>query len=738
MIQLAPEMIDDRQRIDRPDDDADPRDPTNLPPLEEMTDEENWAAVTRFMDVLEQKGVDFFKTPCDQADVNLKLLEVGKCEDPSPLEVISNKIRTDVYTIVNGLLRESPTKTIEPEENGEPPEMVPLSQPMQMGVDEMTGLPILSNEFPIDDTLQAKFEQKLIDKFWDDADLDTALEAVAFNSRIAGWYIAPYDWDRQADLPRIYSHYSVRQTVCDPNVNFVQAIETGNWSVHRARINYWQAKAMFPHLAKEIRRWQDTTLGGDNSILQLGRNQTQQTDGENMVDLKFCWLRNFPVKPMLPDEALEYGEIETREVADESQIGLQGDGAIDESAIQQVLATPEAGPSADQIGSDNRNGEADAANGAGGVPVSGDATDPASGQNATVPQFPTRTAFYLPNGQTEITPASQEWPMWTATIRITRIGDAIAEAIPDENYDVPLLHLCANPIPLTPCGQGDPQAMQSLQEGRNRALTNAVEHADLMAHPVQVFPNSAWAVLPEKYKADGASISGMQIQVPDDVYQQLGGKMQITEQGEPISPALTQIIQLLTNDINDDSQGSKAQQGKLQSEDQGWQTTQMLLQAANSKFDLPAKLLEKMVRRAVKLVRHSILFHARLSTIMRICSEYPPEVVVALIMRGRRSDANIKVTVNVSSGGVTARKVAESVQKFQMIDEMTGERVIGMDTLRDRLSEDNAKEREKQGPALQAAAQAKAAAEQAKLDAKKKPGDSQAGSAGPTPSPSAA
>jgi hypothetical protein len=102
-------------------------------------------------------------------------------------------------------------------------------------------------------------------------------------------------------------------------------------------------------------------------------------------------------------------------------------------------------------------------------------------------------------------------------------------------------------------------------------------------------------------------------------------------------------------------------------------------------------------KRTMLLVRHSVLWFVPVEKLQQICSDLPPEVVEALVHRGRNSDRNVEVIVNLSSGGQQDRKKAEAVQQFGMIDDQPnsptfGQRVIGLKTLRTSMGVDNEKE----------------------------------------------
>lgn len=723
-----------------PSPETDPRDIASLPPLGEGINEENWSKVNAFWDALENKGVKFYKTPCDRAVKNLIVFETGKGTAIGCNEVIVNKIRKDHYSLLSDLLRDPPTRTIVPEESSDPPQMIDV-----MGTDEF-GFPA-PMQFPITDKTQADFEKKLVDYFWDKAELDADFEEAMHNASISGWTNLLYWWDRQNMLPKFETTISVQQILLDPIVGAWKAVEKSNWATLRWRVNWWQARAMFPHLAKHLDAKSTTGNDASNSIVPLGNNQDEQETGERMVDLKFLWLRNYPVQRMTPDEALQFGEVEQREVMDEGLAqagGAEATGTLDATPEQVVTDSiddrgVDAGAGIAAVGGDGGGDESPDENMPGALqrmPASG-GPGPTAGQGDISPfdlaastvgaVLPNPTAFFLPGGETPVTPASPEWPWFLGIRMLTRVDTAIADDRINPYADIPIVHIPCNPTAMSACGQGYPEVSEHLQAGRNRALTNAVDHSDLMAHPIKVYCKSAWAVLDSEYKEKGASVAGMNVMIDDEIYEKLGGKISITESAEPISASLGEILNILGRELEDQSVAPAVTQGRQTGDVTGWQATQMLQAQAASRLDLPAKFLQHAVKRAMMLVRHSVLWNVPVPRISQICSEYPPEVVEALVQRGRSSDCNINVRVNPTGGGVQARVISDAFQKFGTVDELTGERVIGMDTLRERVDEDNAKEHMRQQPALMQAAAAKQQQEQADRDAKQKPGKETAG-----------
>lgn len=695
---------------DPTDPENDPRDVNRLPPLGEATKAEHSGTVNNFLNLLARKAVDFYTAPCDRADTNLRVLETGKSTIVKENDVIANKIRQDMLSMMAALLRDVVTRKVMPEETGEPPEIVTYLDRQTMSF----------APFEVDDQVEADFEQKVIDWYWDAAELDADVWMALFNARTAGWYTAPFEWDWSKGLPRLRTNISVRQVLLDPAAGPLKAVETANWAFLHWRVNWWQARALFPHMAQHLDRLAQDGTEISDPVLQLGLNEQARSTGEKMVQLSFFWHRNYPVKPMTPEEALEYGEIEQRPAAN-AGLGQSTQG----SPLSDDAAQPPQPAIAPVDGNEDPNdgvGDSSGTTGADLAPVqeAGEPMEAAGDVNAGLPAL---AQYFLPDGDKPITPADPEWPWWLGIRQIGRVQNCIADDRICPFWDIPLLHMPANPLPLSACGQGDPEAMQKIQEGHNRALTNAVEHSELFAHPVQVYCKSAWAVLADTYKQKGASIAGLQVVVEDDIYTKLGGKISVTQPAEPMSVALGQIIDILGAERQDITPAPNVVQGKQTGDVTGWQSTQMLLQQATSKFDLPAMFLQMMVKRLTQFVRHGALWFVPIAKLQQICSDLPPEVVEHLVQRGRDSERNIQVIVNLTSGGAQDRKKAEAVQQFAMIDEQPnsptfGQRVIGLKTLRSAMGVDNQKEEaEQQAGLMQQQQLAQQQAEQAQQQA---------------------
>lgn len=685
--------IDDRS-TDHESIENDPRDVTRLPPLGEGIKPENWGKVTNFLDQLALKAVAHYTTPCDRADTNLTVLETGKSTVVHEKDVIANKIRQDMLTMMAALMRDAVTRKIVAEEMGEPPELVPFLDRQTMSF----------QQFEVNDAVESEFEQRVVDWHWQEAELDADVWMALFNARTAGWYTAPFEWNWQKMLPTLRTNISVRQIPLDPAAGPLKAVETANWAFLRWRVNWWQARALFPQISLEMAQRANEGPQASDSVLPMGKNEQSGLTGERMVDLSFFWHRNYPVQAMTPEEAVAYGEVELRatrpvgeddpplpsEGADQGQPQL--DGAADSAGTQ---TEPPAGVQG--LPTSSADGEIPVPGGDGGMP------DPNTFPSDPSVQGPVSigASYFLPNGTKPITPADPEWPWWLGIRQIARVQNAVAQDCICPYFDIPLLHMPANPLPMSACGQGDPEAMQKIQEGHIRALTNAVEHSDLMAHPVKVMCKSAHAVLPDKYKTDGASIAGMTVIIDDDLYEKLGGKADITNDAPPISASLGQILEILGNERQDITPAPNALSGRQTGDITGWQSTKLLQDQASSKFDLPAMFLQLMVKRLMKFVRHAVLWFVPIEKLQQICSDYPPEVVEALVRRGRANDRNIEVIINLSSGGAQDRKKSELVQQFNIVDDQPnsptfGQRVVGLKTLREGMGVDSRKEDQNQ------------------------------------------
>lgn len=689
-------------------------DTTILPPIGAITTDELKTRAHDLKMQIQREDVSRLELRCLMADSCMTIYEHGSDPPPNDMQTVSNAIQDDVRLFVSQIMQDPPTVTRLPDENDGQPIMVPMGVPAidpqsgQPAIDPTTGQPV-EQQFPVTNEVQAKWEQELIDHFWDKSDLDDQLIPVLFNGAIGGWYFPMTEWDCATKVFNLESNVSHRQTCIDTITGPVRAIETATHAWRRWWIDRWQARAMYPHLSKEIEQRAYRGATKSDGVTELGGNVTGLIYGRKMVDLTHLWLRNQPYQPMTPWEAVQYGYVE---LAPENYPadGQSGDGSMAEGAAPLGIGAPDAQPAPPDQAGDIGNEANPTPQGvlAGGGPN-------ATQQPVLDGASPVGPTFFISGTQTPIDPADIRWPWWYVTRQMTFIDELLADDRVSTAWDgIPLHHFCAIPVPFTPFGQGLPWGKKNLQNGRNRALTNMVDHTDLFAHPILVIPQTAFNALDQRFKEHGASRAGMLVVVDDEVYTRLGGRIQSSIQAEPISTSLTQLMETLKQELTDRADAPEVSGGKQSGDVTGWQTTQLLQQTAANRYEIAAKSVRSMVHRIAQSLRHEIIWRLNIDDLMAVSSKYPAQVVQVMQQRARQNyTANIEVIIN-NSGGSRGRKLQENIAKFNTRDAITNQGVIDLTTLQQRWNEDPDQQAGLFAKIQQAQAQAAAGANQDK------------------------
>jgi hypothetical protein len=647
-----------------------------------------------------------------EAVENLEIYTYGKSPKPSDNEVISNHIRDAVDAVVDAQTKEAPQVQLVPVETGDegdiyrtdiptsapiPPDVAQaMAQTQVVGVDPATGQPIQQPGadpglfVQITDKTVSDFYQQQLDVYWSRGRFDQAFRRITLKNNIYGYMLPVFEWRSDVKKPKLHDNISLLQTYADSTVVSIEEAQF-------AGVDWWldagQAKAMFPKLAAQIDEWSSTGYPKrpDTSTI-LGFNVDRYFQRNNVI-LRVFWLRDQPC-PMQPEQAVASGQVEQRAVLDAQTNPNSGGSDSDEAG--NMAGMPDDGAASGQVASDMGQMV-----GSEGTPAEYQPGDVGNGSTAAPAPAPTRVGFFFPGDDEEIDPDHPAWPTRTCIRQLTQVGNEIVEDIECPYWDMPVVHTVAGFIPNTLYGQGLPQRLKSMQYGRNRALSNMVEHTDLFAHPIEIYPQSTWDQLPAKYKVQGARKSGMQCVVPDQIYQQAGGKIMVSQPPEPIPVSLVQLQELLKGELSDRSSNPEVLQGKPPGNVHGWQAIQLLSQNAQSRFGFAVQWSADMVWRVAKLLLHALVDNLEVSDLMQVSRQYPAHIVAAIKQRASQIDWDIDVTINIGTGVIRARKKQEAVEAFNIRDPLTGEPAISMETLRDRLGEDNEQEAQRNARAIQ-------------------------------------
>lgn len=684
--------------------------------------------VTMHLENLAKEASEAAADPVDKAESNLKIYIHGSDPEPSSCDVVSNQIGDACDAITDFQTRDAPIRNIDPIERGEPgevyyftpdgqitgpmpPEQAQAMMQPTLGMDGM-GQPVQqpspynpANFVTIDDKSTAEFFQKQLDVYWMRGQLDKSCRLAIHYGNIFGYMFPVYEWDMDYHRPRLWTDISIRDTYVDPTR---ACIEDSAY----AGVDWWidaqQAKTMFPHLADIIEeRARTGTPDRPGSTTQLSFN-INRVFRRNTIILRVFWLRNQPC-PFEVNEALAAGLLERRMIPVGDPTAVIPDemaqfpkGAQDDELQSQIPddAEQEANQSTATESQSSVGGD-------GGMGIS---ADPASMVGQDQPQ---REALFH-NG-TEVTPPqpgeiNPNWPMYRCTRQVTAVLGLVVDDRECEYFDIPMLQFLSKPIPYQPFGQGIPERLRSMQDGRIVMLTGIKDHTDLMAHPVAVIPQSAWGRLDDRFKNEGASRAGMTIIPDDEVYKALNGKIEVFIEPPPMSQSLVDGERIFHDELAERSGNPDVLQGKPPAGVTGWQSIQLLSQNASTRFGFSLQWSRDMYTRLVKLVLHDLINPKKVTPqdLRAVDSRYPLAIVDAFQKRGAMIEWDCSVDVQTGVGGSRNKKQAEAQAAHDIVDPLTGDPVVSTETLTDTLGYDYQQEQERNSRARQQAMQQQA------------------------------
>jgi hypothetical protein len=140
----------------------------------------------------------------------------------------------------------------------------------------------------------------------------------------------------------------------------------------------------------------------------------------------------------------------------------------------------------------------------------------------------------------------------------------------------------------------------------------------------------------------------------------------VAEQPEPMAPALVQLQEILKGELNERAATPEVTQGKTPEGVTGWQSIQLLQQAAQSRFGFSIQWTADMVYRLSQFLLHSLVTQLDTQNLLKVDSRYPTWIVDAIRAKAQAwytDGGTIDIDVSVSSGTgmIKARKNAEAV-----------------------------------------------------------------------------
>lgn len=679
-----------------------------LPPLGAIGEYDH-ASCTSYLGGLAQESSFARAEWLVMADENLEIYTYGSLNyDSEKIQV--NEIQNAIIAATDLQTRQPPAVTLEPVETGEPPQSFWAGPPQvlaQLGVMSQPGQPLdpmLADQLrqmgangaikpewlvDVDDRLIAQTYQTIFDVYWQRSAADRFIRSNLLTTNIQGWTFALYEFDddEQRHLLRMQS---VRQVYIDPTVEDVaDAAYVGLDMVLDAE----QAKSMYPQLADQIDASAERGLPPrPDSTTDWG--QAFDRDFQRpMVVMRVFWLRDQPI-PLSADEAIQGGRVQ--EVPNEiaqipgvagavdplangsaqsalgSSISPMGGATEPEVGNAQVQLNGDAVPLAEDAGAGDGGAEPDV----GGV-ASPDVGDPSAGLGGAV-------SYRLPTGAS-IAPGDPAWPTRRGIRQITVIADTVVDDRECEHWDIPILHNVNLPLPGRPWGLGEPFRLQSLQQARSRMLDALVTHCEFFKAPASTMSQSMWDALPAEFR-NGAHIKpNMVLVVPDDLYALTGGKVMTIVDPPQTPPALVQMQGILKEEISEQSGHTDVLQGIAPSSGMSGKALATLQQGATSLIGFKARRTEDVVRRLANLMLHSLVWRLDAPEVGRIISQYPIDVLQAIMTRARQIEWDVKVEITSGSGEMQAQNKQQAMQERQL-------GIISMQTTRERMGEDNQQE----------------------------------------------
>lgn len=352
-----------------------------------------------------------------------------------------------------------------------------------------------------------------------------------------------------------------------------------------------------------------------------------------------------------------------------------------------------------------------------------EASGDGAGTEAAVAPTPTRTALLHPASGTEITaPTTNDsgttathgkWPMKIVTRRTVVIMSEPEEDDSDPLYrsrivediespyrtingsDIPVGFTVGIPVLFKLVGMGLPQKLESLQAGRNRMISAVVQHTDHYRFPIWTMPESVWQVIPDKFKKFGSSLAGAMIRLRDELYSRLQGKILTSITPEPISETTFQAIELMEGDLDQRAAHAQVNEGTPPKGVIGHQAIEALQQAGQAKFNYGSQGHREMLTRIAELHLFSVIDNSSVEDLMESDQTYPEWVVNDIQQWARQSCWAVDVADSTGLGPMKSQQQADAYRKFSTVDRKTGEPVIPMETLRERVGEDQEIEHER-------------------------------------------
>lgn len=640
-----------------------------------------------------------------KADRNKVMFAYGEDPKPPDSKIVFNGIRSEIKSSVNQQTREPATIKLKPVETNDPgqfysfdpnqpdpidpalaqalmqPQPVADPETGQAAVDPMTGQPAMQpgmQLFKMDDKAVADFWQRQFDVHFRRGKLWPAFRRVAFDAAIFGFKFPVYEFNVQTRTAKLWTSISVWDTHTDSVGvdNFEECQFFGvDWLLESG-----QARSMFPEIADQIREWARPGNPSKGGQVMLGGGKDRRFD-RNMIILRHFWIRNQPIL-LTKDEVMQSGALPTQQVpTGNPMMGPDGMPTIDEATQQPQMEMM------DQLAPDPLTGEPPS-------PVlHGD--DGAMSHN---PDWPTRMA-----------------------IRHIVVLPELNKLLVDEECaysDIPAGWTPGDPVPGQLFGTGYPESFNAPQMAENQFINAAVQYVKQFPSPGCTVPSDVGDAIAAGLKGHMLTPADM-LKIPPIYWEKYKGDVLKWNVPPTLPPAMPQVMEIIKEKRRETAVNPEVTSGKQPGQVTGWQSLQLLQQAAASQYDFPMQWFTECIERVATLHLNALVKWLSVQDLMAVCSEYPEHIVMAFQQRAQAAEWNIDAQLSSTVGMQRAKERAEAMESHQVVSPVTGRAMLSDRTMTERFNEDYEEEQRRQDEemaspaAMQFAAAQQAAAEPA-------------------------
>ena len=555
---------------------------------------------------------------------------------------------------------------------GPSPEVDPLTQqptgntlrqqpldPMQaMQIEQQLAAMGLPNDWIVhaDKRLVSAIYQEFFDSVWNDPKFAGQQWAYRFglDANTCGWNTAMYEW--RQDVGDVIVPLSVKQVYFDQQHIFIHKMQ--HVMADFAFDVTW-AKQQFPWIAKEID--ENKQRAGGVPVSVDGNTTWGQRDHltfqRDIVVMRIGWFRDQPV-PLSVEEATRNGYV------------TEEPNAVQEPATAQVDVREQAG-NGQAMGEGNAQGQV---------------------AQESAPQVTHR----LSDG-TSVTPPAKgqpldpNWPMRICLRRVMAIGGKIVSDMPEDHWDIPIIHLVCFPVTNTPYGTGIPFKCWQIQKSRTSFVQSIKETGEYIAHPMLVGPKDVLESLGAD--ARGVFMRPNALLKVDKTYLANTG-MRIDDivkiiMPPPLPPAVVDGEARMEEIQTKLSGNMPVLQGESPGASDSGRKIQSLQEAAINQVNTGDDT-ESCLQRLGMLMQHAHVKFATVDDVMKYYHRLPRGVIEAIHV-DIAPTLHWEVRCSVSSGGgmLKTRQRQQAIIDNQTIDPYTKQPLLDIESTREAADIDN-------------------------------------------------